>query len=178
MKPNQRWLIIGSLLFATLVAGYVVDDEPVSKEPVRARKAPAMRQAAAKDKPANRHPDVSDTDAERAAVSLTFPAPVAVEAVDESDAVNPFRYKSWYVAPPPPPPAKPTAPPLPFQYLGKVIQDDGVHVFLNYQGKHLIVRAGDVINGIYTVEKIDGSQMTLLYQPLQERQAFAIGSDS
>ena len=117
-------------------------------------------------------------DAETAAMPLSFPDPVTAEAIEESNAVDPFRNKSWYVAPPPPPPAKPTAPPLPFQYLGKVIQDDGVHVFLNHQGKHLIVRAGDVINGIYTVENIDGSQMTFVYQPLKERQLFPIGSES
>ena len=67
---------------------------------------------------------------------------------------------------------------MPFQYLGKIMEDSGVRVFLNLQGKNLIVKAGDVINGIYTVVDIAGNQMTFLYLPLKEKQALSIGADN
>jgi hypothetical protein len=74
--------------------------------------------------------------------------------------------------------AKPVAPALPFQYLGKLIEDGETRVFLNHQGKHLIAKVGDVINGTYRVEGISGGQMTLLYQPLKEKQVLSIGPEN
>ena len=32
MKPQQRWLILGSLLLATLFAAYLVDNEPAPEK--------------------------------------------------------------------------------------------------------------------------------------------------
>jgi len=180
MKPNQRWLIIGGVLLATLAAGYFVDDEPVPEKSKRKTAAVAKNQTAdsAGD---NRRAGSKDKVGELAAAPLVFPEPAAVEEVaDEESAarIDPFRSKSWFVAPPPPPPPKPVAPPLPFQFLGKVIEDGEIRVFLHHQGKHIVAKLGDVINGIYSVEEIGGGRMTFLYQPLKEKQILSIGPDN
>ena len=187
MKPKQRWLIIGGLLLATLVAGYLVDDEPVAEKSQRRKGASARAEAAAGAREISRS-SVKDTAAEPAVAPLSFPEPATAvknelegekegEMAAEKEIIDPFRNKSWYVAPPPLPPPKPVAPPLPFQYLGKLSEDGQIRVFLNHQGKYLITRTGDVIDGIYRVEEITGSRMTLLYQPLKERQVLSIGSE-
>jgi len=174
MTPKQRWLVIGSVLVATLATGYLIDDEPLPEKST-AKKSATTKSVASSGAPANRR----SSDTASAAVSpLIFPESVSADAAGETETIDPFRNKSWVLAPPPLPPAKPTAPPLPFQYLGKIMEDSGIRVFLNHQGKNLIVKAGDMINGIYTVVDIAGSQMTFLYQPLKEKQTLSIGADN
>jgi hypothetical protein len=186
MKPKQRWLIIGGLLMATLVAGYLVDDEPVAEKSQRSKGASARAEAATGARE-NSRSSVKDSAVEPVVVPLSLPEPATADAEVEGEKngdeegkkeiIDPFRNKSWYVAPPPPPPPKPVAPPLPFQYLGKLNDDGQICVFLNHQDKYLIARTGDVIDGIYRVEEIAGSRMTFLYQPLKEKQVLAIGSE-
>lgn len=176
MTPKQRWIILGSLLSATLLAGYLIDDEPV---PQKSKRSTAGKSAVSS--PAeNRRAGAKERASELATAPLSFPEPAAVDEskVEEgAKPIDPFRAKSWYVAPPSPPPPKPMAPPLPFRFLGKLSEDGETRVFLEHQGKHIIARVGDVINGIYSVEEISGGQMTLLYQPLKEKQVLAIGTD-
>lgn len=178
MTPKQRWIILGSLLSATLVAGYLVDDE-VAPETSK-RKGSAARQSAPSSPADSRRAGPRERTTGLAVAPLSFPEPAPLDehqmAAGET-RIDPFRNKNWYVAPPPPPAPRPTAPPLPFKYLGKLNEDGEIRVFLSHQGKHIIARVGDVINGSYSVEEISGGRMTLLYQPLKEIQMLAIGAD-
>ena len=187
MTPKQRWLIIGGLLLTTLAAGYWVDDEPAAGKRPR-KNGSSATSIAATDASENRRSSVKDTAVKATVAPLSFPEPVAARETElgtekegekegEKKIIDPFRNKSWYVAPPPLPPPKPVAPPLPFQYLGKLSEDGQIRVFLNHQGRYLIATTGDVIDGIYRVEEIAGSRMTLLYQPLKEKQVLMIGSE-
>jgi hypothetical protein len=178
MKPNQRWLILGSLLLVTVVAAYLAEDEPAPEKSTR--KVPAAAKWATSSPAADSgRGEIREKVAELAAAPLSFPEPAPVaEAEEGKKPVDPFRSKTWALPPPPPPPPPPPkAPPLPFQYLGKLSEDGETRVFLNHQGKHIIAKVGDVINGTYTVEAIAGGRMTLIYQPLNETQVLAIGSD-
>ena len=178
MKPKQRWLIIGGLLLATLAAAFMIDDEPVHENAKRKNGASAKPVASASAKTSPRS-GTSNKAAELASTPLSFPEQLVAAAAEEEEeeVIDPFRNKSWYVAPPPPPPAKPVAPPLPFQYLGKISEGGETRVFLHHQGQYLIAKAGDMINGIYRVEEIAGNRMTLLYQPLKEKQVLSIGTE-
>ena len=168
MKPKQRWLILGSLLLATLVAGYLVEDEPAPEK--TKRKGSVAKKSAVSPS--------SSAGSGRLVANSAVPEPELDEVgSDRKKVIDPFRTKSWFVAPPPPKPPKPTAPPLPFQFLGKLNEEGEIRVFLNHQGKHIIAKVGDVINNTYTVEEISGGQMVLLYQPLKEKQILSIGSD-
>jgi hypothetical protein len=172
--PRQRWLILGSLLLATLAAGFLADDEAPPERGRTAKKAARPGAAtAAEERYGGREKPLTVAEA-----PLDFPEPAASGGEAEAVALpDPFRSRSWYVAPPPPPPPKPTAPPLPFQDLGKLNEDGETRVFLNHQGKYLIAKVGDVINGTYSVEEIGNGRMTFLYQPLKESQVLAIGQD-
>jgi hypothetical protein len=178
MKPNQRWLILGSLLLATVVAAYLIEDEPAPEKGKR-KGSVAAKTASTWLVTEGGGADSREKVAELAAAPLSFPEPAPVEeGVEGKKPIDPFRSKSWFIPPPPPPPPPPPkAPPLPFQYLGKLSEDGETRVFLNHQGKHIIAKVGDVINGTYTVEAIAGGRMTLIYQPLNETQVLAIGSD-
>lgn len=105
---------------------------------------------------------------------MTRAAPAADESAEPT--VDPFRRKTWYVAPPPPPRPKPQAPPLPFQYLGQLHADGEPRVFLNHQGRHLVIKAGDVIAGTYAVESLVAGQVVFIYLPLKEKQVLPTGT--
>ncbi|BAN50723.1 hypothetical protein [Metapseudomonas resinovorans] len=109
-------------------------------------------------------------------------APAAAPVVPSADL---FASQSWYVAPPPPPvlaaappppPPKPTAPPLPFKFIGKMDDRQALQVFLLHGEQVLVVREGDLIDKTYKVKRIDAERMTLVYLPLDIAQILVVGS--
>src|SRR5262249_1203188 len=54
-------------------------------------------------------------------------------------------------APPPPPPQ---APPLPFAYIGRLIEDTDTTVFLAQGERNLVVKPGEVIDNTYKLEEV------------------------
>lgn len=75
---------------------------------------------------------------------------------------------------PPPPPPRPQAPPLPFRYLGAIV-DDGVRCALLAEGEQLrIVQRGEEIAGRYRVEHIDENRIDFVYLPLKQRQSLPV----
>jgi hypothetical protein len=149
------------------MAALLVEDDP---EPSAATVPPVQRRIAAED------------EARNDAANAVPPGPASLHADADRDAVadqtiqdgiDPFRSKSWFITPPPPPPPRPTAPPLPFQYLGQIIEHEGTRIFLNHQGRHLVIKAGDIIGGVYAVEEILAGKVIFIYLPLKERQVMA-----
>lgn len=93
-----------------------------------------------------------------------------------------FNSHSWTPPPPPPPPPPkpsppppPMAPPLPFTYLGKKIEDGAWEIYLARGDQTFIVHAESVIDGIYKVETIQPPGLTLTYLPLNQKQTLTIG---
>jgi hypothetical protein len=95
-------------------------------------------------------------------------------------AANLFASRSWQ---PPPPPvvaarqAAPTAPPLPFKYLGKLMDHGVVTAFVSQGALTHLLHKGDVL-AEYRVEKITPVDVTFVYLPLNERQRLPIGSEN
>jgi hypothetical protein len=90
-----------------------------------------------------------------------------------------FASKSWYVPPPPPPPApppKPVAPPLPFTFIGRMIEEGQTAVFVSIQDRNQVLRVGDVIQNVWRVDSIDPTNMKLTYLPLNENKYLALGA--
>ncbi len=98
-----------------------------------------------------------------------------------------FASQNWYVAPvvtaeqpafnsAPAAPAAPTAPPLPFQFIGKLEDSQQLQVFLQNGERLYVVRAGDVIDDVYKVDRISATEMSLVYLPLKFAQTLSVGS--
>lgn len=88
-----------------------------------------------------------------------------------------FPAKSWYV-PPPAPRIRPVpaAPPLPFVYIGKIIEaGKDPTVFLESQNRTFLVHEADSIGTNYRVDTIRPPVMTLTYLPLDIKQTMQIG---
>lgn len=125
---------------------------------------------------------------EAASAVPAAPARLPLEALAAARSADPavdlFASHSWYVPPPPPPPVAlappppppaPSAPPLPFQFLGKLDDSERLRVFLARGERIHTVAEGDVIDGTYRVERITGTQMTLTYLPLNIAQTLPVG---
>jgi hypothetical protein len=84
--------------------------------------------------------------------------------------------KSWYVPPPPPPPEKPKAPPLPFKFTGRLIENGQTTVFLSSQDRNEAAHLGDVLDKAWRVDRISPTSMTLTYLPLDQTQTLALGA--
>jgi hypothetical protein len=162
---------------AAAVAAYVMfgpkDSDPVA--PARAGAAPAVRSA---------HAAIT---AAAAPVARTLLA-LAHRVVDPSAAGSLFAVHSWYVAPPPPPtpppvdtlpaePVKPTAPPLPFTYMGSYAPSGAKPVFFLTEGDRVYdVHVGDTLDGgTYTVDSFSNGQLVLTYKPLNQQQQLTTG---
>lgn len=102
----------------------------------------------------------------------------------EAEVGNVFGATSWYVPPPPPPPVKPppppkpTAPPMPFTYLGLYEDTPPVVVMLVKGDRVYTVSEGDVIENTYRVEHVAAGVVELTYLPLNIKQSISTGNAS
>ena len=94
-----------------------------------------------------------------------------------------FATHSWYEPPPPTaatteslaPPA-PTAPPLPFAYMGTFTPDGGTPVFFLTAGDRVFdVRIGETLDNLYSVDGLSSGQLQLTYKPLNIKQQLTVG---
>ena len=76
-----------------------------------------------------------------------------------------------------PPPPPPQAPPLPFAYVGRLVEDRNTTVFLAQGERNLIVKPGEVIDNTYKLEEVGERTLVLTYLPLSQRQSLPTGSE-
>jgi hypothetical protein len=80
----------------------------------------------------------------------------------------------------PPPAPAPAAPPLPFSYMGRLLEDAPQRpvYFLVKGDKLYTVAEGELIDGTYRLEGVESGQLALTYLPLNVRQFIPIASGS
>ncbi len=109
----------------------------------------------------------------------------SLRVVKDSAAAALFGAHSWFVAPPAPPPSVavvqappvPTAPPLPFAYMGTYKTDGAQIYFLTMGDRVYDVKVGDKLNNTYSVDEVKGGQMMLTYMPLKIQQSLNVGEE-
>lgn len=153
-------------LALALAIGHADGSDPAAAEPVV--------------EPARKSPDTKDA-APRLALERPRHAP-------DAPVGNLFEGRSWVPKPVPvavpaapvavPPPPRPTAPPLPFAYIGR-LEDEGAKtvVYLQRGERLLEVGTGDVVDGDYRVEALTDDELVLVFLPLGERQSLRIRSE-
>ncbi len=93
---------------------------------------------------------------------------------EKAPAADPFAARSFGNAPQQKAAhEKPSAPPLPFRYFGKVIEDGKLEVFVLNGEETVGVKAGAKV-GDYRVDKVSESSITFTYLPLNTRQTLDI----
>jgi hypothetical protein len=91
------------------------------------------------------------------------PAPVLGTVIEQPVAVTPEVQV-------------PTAPPLPFQFVGRLADRSDLQVFLQDGEKIYVVRKGDVIDETWRIERISDVEMSVVYLPLHLAQTLSVGS--
>ena len=184
MKP--RHLAMGAALLAAAALVVFGDSTPdnMLAEPVERALA---RSAAATAPPRATTTTATTTTAASGAIAILplLPRELLIGSSDErfgagEDAL--FARRDWTPpppppakAPPPPPPPPPVAPPLPFTYLGKSLQDGAWEVYLARGERTYLVRDKSTIDGTYRVDAIRPPVLTLTYLPLTQVQQINIG---
>jgi hypothetical protein len=134
--------------------------------------------------PAVRAPRRAEMNGQRALRALYL----LTHRVSEGTSANTlFAAHSWYSPPPPPPvpamspapaavPQVPTAPPLPFAFMGSYTPDGTAPVFFLTQGDRVYnVRIGDTLDATYSVDSFANGQLVLTYKPLKIQQQLSVG---
>ena len=161
---------------ALACAGYVVlmPDAGQTIEPTRAGGAAAAKHAAPTPAAGRKSPLTN------ASLRLSD------RIVTDTSAGALFSAHSWYVAPPPPPPAPvvhqappvPTAPPLPFAFMGSYQAEGGGSTYFLTSGDRVYdVKIGDTLNNTYSVDGVKSGQLLLTYMPLKIQQSLAVGDE-
>lgn len=75
--------------------------------------------------------------------------------------------------------AAPTgAPPLPFQFMGRFVEDGKSAWFLQQDGRNVVARPGEKIDDNYLLESAANGVLQFIYLPLNERQTLAVGDNN
>lgn len=153
MKPILR-NILGAVTLVGALASVVAGRERPTLELIAPRPAPA---AAA----------LEGLDLDRLTARTEEPS-------RPEKSIDPFAPRSFsQPAAEPGKPAKPSAPPLPFRYLGKMIEDGKLNVFLARGDDSLSVSAGQRI-GEYRVDRITEREVVFTYLPLKTKQSLPL----
>ena len=70
----------------------------------------------------------------------------------------------------------PSAPPMPFQFVGRLADRADLQVFLQNGEKIYVVRKGDVIDETWRIEGISDVELSFVYLPLHLSQTLSVGS--
>ncbi|HEY0585136.1 MAG TPA: hypothetical protein VGD52_03315 [Pseudoduganella sp.] len=185
MKP--RHLLMGAALLGAAALVLFGDKAPndtvaeaVERKPARARAANALAPAAAARAAADGAARPGETAIMRLVPREELIGEVGEGSFKSKDGV--FGGQNWNPPPPPtaaelkpPPPPPPTAPPLPFQYLGKAAAEGQWEVYLGRGEQTFVVKKGMQIDGMYRVDAIAPPTLTLTYLPMNQVQQLNIG---
>jgi hypothetical protein len=89
-----------------------------------------------------------------------------------------FAVQSWQPPPPPPPPAEavePAVPPFPYPYMGGLTDERGRTAFFGRGDRVLAVRSGETIDGVFHVDQLNETSMTVTYVPLDKHTLVPLG---
>ncbi len=115
----------------------------------------------------------ADNNAENSTGGNDLPSVAAPASVDI------FAVRTWQAPAPPADqtsPAPPQAPPLPFRFLGRIVEPGKNVAFVLGAGQGVVVvTVGDSIGGDYRVEKYENGQLLFHYRPMNIRQSLDVG---
>jgi len=112
-------------------------------------------------------------------LALPLFSPVMAQPVAEAPLADIFAVRSW--EPPPavvamPVPAVPQAPPLPFRFLGRIVEPMRGPAYLLVDGARVIVVGeGDMIGKSYQLEKYENGRLLFRHRPTNLRQTLDLG---
>lgn len=164
LSPKMRSLLLITASGLTLAAVFFAPPAEVEAMDTVKPVAPRTHEARMETPPDTDVPDI-----------------VIVRAGDGTPLDDPFTSKASKAevaqAQEPVAPPEPSAPPLPYSYLGKIMEDGKTVIFLGKQENNYSVRIGETVDGLYRLDEISDQALTLVYLPLDKKQMLPIGRD-
>lgn len=173
IRLTKRNTVLGGLLLVSILAAVGVSRDGGDNKVIQAagRKLPVAQYNS--ERSSGRSQNTSSSVAEEQVDKL------ALRQIDGDlyplFPAAPKVVQSMVAAAPPPPP---TAPPLPFKFLGQMIENGKVTVFLSLNDRNMVVKAGDTIDDLYHVDAIVNGGVEFTYLPLQQKQTLPAGGNS
>lgn len=169
---RQRGIILAVLLMGTLSAAAWVREADKAGE-AEVVEAPVRKAVTAKRSAAERGQPLADR------VHLEkLQARTAADRADDA-----FAIRNWRRAAPKAArvelaaaAAPPSAPPLPFAYMGRLESADARQVFVTQGERNLILQEGDTVDSTYRVEQLSEARVTFIHLPTGIRQDLPIPS--
>lgn len=160
----RRWLVLGGLLLATVVASVWPRGE---ESPALEVVAPSARGNAVTPK----SEQTSSAPAGLPPLGERLERPQGATKVE-----NLFAATSWT-----PPLAKlaasaPSAPPFPYAIAGNLIDNGVLTVVFTKQNQHFVLRVGEVLENTYRLDRINSSSIAVTYLPLGHQQTLPLGA--
>lgn len=174
----MRKLILGGAAAATVLAAWFApDDEGMIVSPAAAMPRPAYEAIAAAKAAGAQAPAI--------------PAELQIQRrVADEELGNLFASQGWQA----PSPLKPAAvrapgqpdgnsagaasggpPPLPFQFIGRFIDDGRTAYFLQMEDRNIVARVGEKVGDSYQLDGAADGTLTFTYLPLNLKQTLAVG---
>lgn len=170
----RRWWLAAPLAIAALALSWQFN------RPLPDADAPPTASGAGKPIRGTVAPPASEPNREAgsAADTVVLATTGAAPSADDTQLANIFAVRTW--EPPPPPvdttPLPPQAPPLPFTFLGRIVEPGKAIAFILTQGLRVfVVSVGDQVGGDYRIEKYENGQLLFRYRPLNIRQSLDVG---
>jgi hypothetical protein len=167
VKAVTRRLVL-ALALATTVAAAVFapssDDDAAAVEPVRRERRFAREHEQSRDIPG----EPGSSRAMRTDVPPIFQVTTWVKPVARAPAPK--------SVPAAPAPQEPQVPGIPFRIVGRFVENGVAGMFVQYNDRTLVARAGDLIGDAYKVESIVDQTMTVVYLPMNVTQTIAAGA--
>jgi hypothetical protein len=185
---RHHLLLAGGLSMSAWFAFFAdkTPDTGIAQAVVRTVTPGAAKPSGAGAAPATGATEKSGISATEPAIDTLHPRTRLIADTDDPAFIDRlFMSQNWTPPPPPnvvapvlapPPPPPPMAPPMPFTYLGKALDDGGWEVFLARAEQIYIVRGQTVMDGVYRVETIAPPTLSLTYLPLNQVQQINIGA--
>ena len=176
LHARRRWLVLGGLLTATLAAAaWIRDGTDAPRTDVVVAANSGAAPASAERRRGGAQGDAAVINLEKLksrdlGKTTRDPCATGKPRAAKSKPGGAARPAQTVIAPPP------SAPPLPFTYMGKLMSEGDLAVFLVQGERNLIVHEGDTIDSLYRVERIAEGDITLLFLPLNQRQTLVIGA--
>lgn len=168
MKEAHRRVALAVALVGTLVAVWFA---PEPEEEIASAVQPTPREAKARQAPTA----AVEAQSSQAARTLRDDVPSIFEVTSWSKPVA--KAAAPKIAPviaeaelPP------QAPAAPFRILGRFVEDGVTGLFVQYNDRTLVARAGDLIGDVYKVASIADQSMTVVYLPMNLTQTITTGA--
>lgn len=189
----MRKLILGGAAAATLIAAWFApDDEGMIVSPAAATPRPAYDAAVIAERIAAAKAPAAPGNGPVRGSAPAIPAELQIQRrVADEEPGNLFSSTGWQA----PSPLKPAAarapqeqqagaaggsstggvPPLPFQFVGRFVDDGKAAYFLQMEDRNVVARVGEKVGEHYQLDSVADGALTFTYLPLNLKQTLAVG---